>query len=87
MINGHFWNGGPEGEEEPTESYIYEGDIIQYDWDDNGAWDHSVIVVNAVEVFSGYWYPYVAAHSYDVDNYPFLSYKYGNIRFLHATSY
>jgi len=31
IINGHFWTGRPEGEEESTESYMYEGDIIEYE--------------------------------------------------------
>jgi len=31
IINGYFWTGRPEGEEESTESYMYEGDIIEYE--------------------------------------------------------
>ena len=87
LIYGHSWTGGPEGVEELTESYMYEGDIIQYDWGGDGDWDHSVIVVDSVEVYSGYYYPSVAAHSDDVDNYPFSSYDYGDVRFLHITGY
>lgn len=50
IINRQFWTGGPEGEEESTESYMYEGDIIEYEWDDGGAWDHSVIVVYSQQI-------------------------------------
>lgn len=87
MVNGHFWSGGPEAIEQPTESYMYEGDIIQYEWGDGWPWDHSVIVVDVVQISPTYWYPLVAAHSDDMDNYPFDFRDYGGIRFLHVTGY
>lgn len=87
IINGHFWTGRPEGEEESTESYMYEGDTIEYEWGDGGSWDHSVRVVYSQQFSPTYWYPYVAGHSDDVDNYPFSSYDYGDVRFLHITGY
>ncbi len=66
---------------------MYEGDIIQYEWGDGGSWDHSVIVVYSQQIAPNYWYPYVAAHSNDVDNYPLSSYDYGDVRFLHINGY
>lgn len=34
-----------------------------------------------------YWYPYVASHSEDRDNYPFSSYDYTDVLFIHVTGY
>lgn len=89
LINGHFWDGGPEGLVKPSESYMYEGDIIQYNWDGGSVWDHSVIVVQPIQLTPPYpiWYPLVAGHSPDVDYYPFSSFDYNNVRFLHITGY
>jgi hypothetical protein len=49
---------GPEGCD-TTINNLMKGDVIQYDWADDGAWDHSVIVVYG----EGTGDPYVASHS------------------------
>lgn len=38
--------GGPEGCSK-AQYEVYEGDLIQYDWTNNGSWDHSVIIVRS----------------------------------------
>ena len=86
LLFGHFWEGGPEGKEVETESYLYEGDLIQFKWDKNEIWNHSVIVVAVQQQSAGY-YPLVASHSDDTDNYPFAYYDYGETRFLHINGY
>ena len=86
LLFGHFWEGGPEGKEVKTESYLYEGDLIQFKWDENEVWNHSVIVV-AVQEHNADFYPLVASHSDDTDNYPFAYYDYGETRFLHIRGY
>lgn len=77
----YIWDQGPEGCEVP---YFdgQAGDIIQYDWENDGFWDHSVIIVT--KNTGGYDYQYwVAGHTPDVDNYPYQTFNYGNLRFIH----
>lgn len=77
----YIWGAGPEGcEFLPGQALV--GDIIQYDWDGNGFWDHSAIIVSKSMGGQGYQY-YVAGHSPDVDNYPYQTQHYDAIRFVH----
>lgn len=77
----YIWDVGPEGCELPLKQ-AQVGDVIQYDWDGDGDWDHSVIIV--LKGTGGqepqYW---VAGHSPDVDYYPYETENYGDIRFIH----
>lgn len=52
-----------------------EGDLIQYDWENNSSWDHSVIIVQS---FHGPpdWNHLVASHTPDHDNYPYTYFFY-----------
>ena len=80
------WSAGPEGcSVDKDDAEI--GDVIQYDWENDGDWDHSVIIVFSVDMGYGDMDHLVAAHTDDVDNYPFLSYFYTYddmvYRFLH----
>jgi hypothetical protein len=76
--------GGPEGCE-VLQYEAYEGDLIQYDWTNNGSWDHSAIIVSSIDLGQNNRYHYVASHTPDVDNYPFTSFDYPNkiYRFVH----
>jgi len=77
---------GPEGCQIPVDQALV-GDVIQYSWEGDNYWDHSVMIVaaeNSALDERDYW---VAGHSPDVDNYP---YEYFSIehpdmvyRFLH----
>lgn len=76
--------GGPEGC--PKAQYeVYEGDLIQYDWTNDGSWDHGVIIVRSEDYGQNNRYHYVASHTPDVDNYPFTTFDYPNkiYRFVH----
>lgn len=69
---------GPEGCEADYISDLDIGDVIQYDWEDDGYWDHSVIVVG--------WeggIVQVASHSpnFPQDDYDFRTYE--DIRYIH----
>jgi hypothetical protein len=80
------WPAGPEGCD-VAQYQAYEGDLIQYDWTNDSAWDHSVIIVRSEDYGYHNRYHWVAAHTDDVDNYPFTSYLYDNpnmvYRFVH----
>jgi hypothetical protein len=77
--------GGPEGCA-LTQNEVYEGDLIQYDWTNNGSWDHGVIIVSSHDLAQGYRFHWVAGHTPDVDNYPFTSFNYPSkvYRFIHV---
>ncbi len=69
--------GGPEGC--PMDFYqVYEGDLIQYDWTNNGSWDHSVIIVRSQDLGQYNRFHWVAGHTPDVDDYPYSSFAYPN---------
>ncbi|MEN6579509.1 MAG: amidase domain-containing protein [Anaerolineaceae bacterium] len=87
VINGHFWAGGPEGVISTAEN-LQVGDIIMYDLRDYPSeYDHSVIVVEMVDLGNGSLFPLIAAHSEDKDNYPFTAFNYYRTYSLHITGY
>lgn len=64
-------------------SQVLPGDIIQFSLNGD-VFGHSSIIVSVGKNPS----PFnilVAAHTYDVDNYPLFGYSYKRIRFLHIT--
>lgn len=69
--------GGPEGCDVSKDSAQY-GDIIQYEWAGGAEWDHSVIIVDSIDMGNGDMYHLVAGHTPDVDNYPYNSFHYGD---------
>lgn len=79
---GITWSTGPDGISVPNRDYTNIGDVIQYNWDDDGIWDHSVIIV-------GYhdpeWdnIPLIASHDEDHYNYPHSFFTYNSVRFIH----
>jgi hypothetical protein len=77
----YFWDGGPEGCEVTSEE-AQVGDVIQYEWNEDEYWDHSAIIVTKGTGGQGYRY-YVAGHTPDVDEYPYDSFNYDDIRFIH----
>jgi len=69
---------GPEGSEVQIGSLML-GDVIEYDFEGDGLWDHAVIVV---DIINGV--PYVASHTADVGPQPYTYFApYTNIRFIH----
>lgn len=68
-----------------TASALYFGDIIQYDWKNNGSLDHSVIVTGV----QSNGVPEVASHDpdYQLVPYTFNLYQYPNemYKFIHIT--
>ncbi|MCL4272011.1 MAG: amidase domain-containing protein, partial [Anaerolineales bacterium] len=88
LVSPAVWNEGPEGcemtydnDEQLAErlSQIQAGDIIQYDWDGIGGWDHSVIVVGSDE--NGI--VQVASHSPNSQQLAYNWTAYENIRLIH----
>jgi hypothetical protein len=82
------WDAGPEGCELDKSQGLYqalEGDIIQYDWTNDGIWDHSVIIMHAVKSPPD-WNLYVDSHSPDHFSYVYTSFIYDypgmNYRFI-----
>ena len=69
--------GGPEGCDVSKDS-AHHGDIIQYEWEGGAVWDHSVIIVDSLDMGNGDMYHLVAGHTPDVDNYPFNLFNYGD---------
>ena len=63
------------------------GDVIQYSWDGDDYWNHSVIIIQTELLPSEERIHWVAGHSPDVDFYPFdyfaIDYPDMNYRFLH----
>jgi hypothetical protein len=75
--NYNSWSSGPEGCD--VQQYLaYPGDLIQYDWQPDGIWDHSVIIVSETQTGPSQWYDYVAGHTPDVDNYPYTNFSYNH---------
>jgi hypothetical protein len=70
------WDKGPEGCPVGKNSALI-GDLIQYNWKDHTpdeGWDHTAIIVWIEELPQGEMYPFIAAHSEDLDNYPYREY-------------
>lgn len=87
FVTGYdVWSAGPEGCDIDKDNAEI-GDVIQYDWDNNGDWDHSVIIVFSEDMGYGDMYHLIAAHTDDLDNYPFTHFLYVHpnmvYRFLH----
>lgn len=78
------WPAGPEGCN-VSQYQAYEGDLIQYDWTNDGAWDHSVIIVRSMDISPYNRYHWVSSHTPDVDDYPYSYFDYPNkvYRFIH----
>lgn len=78
------WPAGPEGCD-VAQYQAYEGDLIQYDWENDSEWDHSVIIVRILDIGPYNRYHWVSSHTPDVDDYPFTSFDYPNkvYRFIH----
>ena len=76
-------SGGPEGYEVDLNSAI-PGDIIQYERTGDSTWDHSVIIVSEEDIGHGEMMYWVASHDDDVDNYPYTSFAYKDVRFIHV---
>lgn len=78
-----FWNEGPEGCEVALITDLMKGDLLQYNWEPDEYWDHTVIVVSG----EGTDNPYVATHSpNDVRHYANFDYYVegvSGIRFVH----
>jgi hypothetical protein len=78
---GEWYGEGPQGDTVAINELML-GDVIQYDWDGIGGWDHAAIIVNFVGAD-----PYVATHSPDdVRHYlAFTSYNpnISQIRYIH----
>lgn len=74
-------SGGPEGYEVDLNGAI-RGDVIQYERTGDSIWDHSVIIVSAEDIGYGEMMYWVASHDDDVDNYPYTSFAYNDVRFI-----
>lgn len=72
---------GPAAEQVSISS-VRPGDIVQLSFDGGDSFNHSPVVVSA-----GYRPDirniFVAAHTYDINNYPLSKYEWKGIRFLH----
>jgi len=68
---------------ETNEFQIYPGDFVQAELNGDGAFDHTLVVVERGEGDS-FDDILVAAHSQDADFRPLSSYPYTGIRFLHV---
>ena len=77
---------GPEGCE-VTIDQAEIGDLIQYSWDGDYYWDHTVMIVYTEDDSQDDWNHWVAGHSPDVDFYPFAYFSIEHpamvYRFLH----
>ncbi len=81
LVNNH--GVGPVAVEAEI-SQVEPGDIVQISFDGQ-AFQHSPMIVSVGEPPS----PsniFVAAHTYDVDNRPLVTYQYMHLRFLHITN-
>lgn len=78
--------GGPEGCQVYNNYAALEGDLVQFEWDDDHdtSWDHTVIIVRKETPPGAPDNPsfYVAGHSDDIDNYPLSSFIYQGRRFI-----
>lgn len=78
------YNQGPEGiditlpQNDQIPANLMLGDVIQYDWDKNGTWDHAAIVVDFENGI-----PYVASHTNDHYMVPYILQPNTNYRFIH----
>jgi hypothetical protein len=78
-VGGEYYGEGPEGKEIPYLNDIELGDVIQYDWNDDGIYDHAAIVVD----FGADGTPFVAAHTTDYDRVPYTLPNWNKMRFIH----
>lgn len=76
---GEYYGEGPEGYEVDDISQLMLGDVIEYDWEGDGTWDHAAIVVD----FEADGTPYVAAHTTDHDHVPYTLPGWSKMRFIH----
>ena len=80
--------GGPEGCE-VLFYQAYPGDVIQYDMEGIGYWNHAAIIVKTDFLSDTNRYHYVASHTPDHDDYPYTKFMYDynypdmETRFLH----
>lgn len=72
---------GPVAEQVDTRN-IRPGDIVQLSFDGGNLFNHSPVVVSTGSR-PGIKNILIAAHTYDVDNYPLSRYEWKDIRFLH----
>ena len=76
------WSAGPSGEERSNNN-VGHGDIIQFKWDGDAIWDHSVIIVDSIDLGYGNMLHIVDAHSDDHYHYPMTYYTYVQVRYIH----
>ncbi len=76
-----LWGRGPEGCEVDYSS-LQIGDLVQFNWDNDEIWNHSVIVVDKVPGPFGPQY-LIAAHTEDRDYYPLSEIDYYDVRYIH----
>ncbi|RKD32570.1 amidase domain-containing protein [Thermohalobacter berrensis] len=62
------------------------GDIIQLDFDGDGSFEHSLVVVKINKPIS-LDNIFISTHTYDRFNYPLSNYTYSDIRFIHILGY
>ena len=74
LDSGNDWDEGPEGCE-VSQNQAEPGDIIKYDWENDGEWDHAVIIVQSEDDEQGNRMHWIASHTDDHDNYPFTYYN------------
>lgn len=82
IVNEHTWNFGPEGEQRSNNEVGF-GDVIQFNWDNDQIWDHSVIINNSIDMGYGNMYHLVDGHSPDVQNFPASYFDYNQVRYIH----
>lgn len=80
----YVWDKGPEGCAINNDYAAVEGDLVQFEWDDDTIWDHAMIIVERQEDPYDPYNPtfYIAGHSDDVDDYPLNSIIYKSRRFI-----
>jgi hypothetical protein len=79
---GVTWLAGPDGVQVSDGDYTLEGDVIEYNWDNDAVWDHAAIIVGYRNPDWEYL-PLVASHDEDHYNYPYNAFTYNNVRFIH----
>jgi hypothetical protein len=87
LLNGAYWNGGPEATlKNPSSLYI--GDVIIFDLKSaGGTYDHATVVSSMVDMGNGTYFPLVAAHNNNCYDYPFTSFQYYQTYAFQITGY
>ncbi|CAN2044488.1 hypothetical protein GMMP1_130029 [Candidatus Magnetomoraceae bacterium gMMP-1] len=90
LINNN-WT-GPYASEKSSKQYVKLGDIIQLDFEGDGDWDHSVVVVAILKLSDKLKMILVAKHSTggssDQDYLPLVNYRYSiGSRYIHINGY